>query len=89
VHFMRNVLAHAGRQGRRVVAALGVFFGLFSLGANRRAEKTFPTAKTRGIDRLRLVPATAAKTTKGNPASCLTGSPSIGPTRRDYAGVDV
>ena len=36
-----------------------------------------------------LAPAAAAKTTKGKPASCLTGSLVDWCERRDYAGVDV
>ena len=67
----------------------GYSLGCFPSDQIAELKRRFPPRKLEGLNRLRLVPAAAAKTTKGNPASCLTGSLLIGANGGNYAGVDV
>jgi hypothetical protein len=49
VHFMRNALAHAGKQGRRVVAAfIGTAFAQDDADAARNEWRQIPTSCARG-----------------------------------------
>ena len=52
-------------------------------------KRRYSPRKLEGLNHLPLALAAAAKRTKRKPASCLTGSLSIGPRRRNYARVDV